>query len=96
MPRYEEIISCYNRGTVVEKKVTEVTSWVQMSGPWMIRCDDEAKSGDRGLWVLFDTSRNASSSWKGTWGPGYGFKPDPNLWIRNELTNSYTREKDYS
>ena len=96
MPRYEKIIGRYDKGRIVEKKVTEVTSWVQMVGSWMVRCDDDAKTNGMGLWSLFDTSNSASASWKGPWGPGYRFKPDPDLWIQDEHTRNYTSEKDYS
>ena len=96
MPRYEEIIGRYNGGAVIEKEVTEKTGWVQMSGEWMIRCDDEAKKGGRGLWVLFDAERGASMSFKGVWNEECKFSPDPELWIEDEFVSTYTREKDYS
>ena len=96
MPRYEEVIGRYNGGTVIEKEITEKTDWVQMSGKWMIRCDNEAKAGGRGLWVLFDTARGASMSYKGVWKEGCNFSPDPKLWIEDKFISTYTREKDYS
>jgi|TARA_B100001971_G_C17911703_1_gene393211 hypothetical protein len=96
MPRHEKFISRHSMGSVVEFEVTEITDWAQMVGPWLVRCDEEAKTTGNGFWVLFDTSRGAGSSWKGVWGLDYNFKPDETLWIHDEFTRTYNTEKDYS
>ena len=83
----------------MERRITLETSWVQMCGDTVVRCDDEAKENNWGLWVT-EKIGGYRRSWIGRRpGPANGlipYFPEAALWIRDEWRTQFVDEKDYS
>ena len=99
MPRMKRHLGTYNRGTVVEREVTDETQWIQLCGTTVVRCDDDAKENGWGLWVV-ERFGGYRQSWVGRRpGPVNGlvpYFPEQELWMREDWKKVYVEEKDYS
>ena len=92
MPKTKRVLHRYGGG-VVEEEITYTTHWVQMVGDTVVRCDNAAKDGGWGVWTSIGPGRSASwSGGSGLVGEGY----DPANWIRDDHTESFITESDYS
>lgn len=90
-------------GTVIVMVESYKTQWVQLRGPTLLRCDDKAKISGHGVWILeMPCMQGVSGRLHGWRGSVYlgdqvgGFRPDPELWIRDDFTHVYEYEKDVS
>jgi hypothetical protein len=92
MPKTKNILHRFGGG-VVEEETIYTTHWVQMVGETMVRCDDDAKERGWGVWTTRAPTRSAA--WSG--GPGLvGEGYNPVNWIRDDHTESFISEVDYS
>jgi hypothetical protein len=98
MPIEKEYLGSFRQGTIVEYKETYTTTWVQLDGLRLIRCDDAAKETGQGAWMIEEPGR--IHMWRGQWGyprvevPITELKPD--LWIKDKCVRSREYEKDVS
>ena len=90
MPRKKEFLRWM--GTVAEEKYTYETTWVQMAGSAVVRCDDNAKKGHHGAWTM--VAPRQASYWMGRGDHIKGL--DHANWIRENYTEDVYAECDYS